>query len=182
MFNKILERDFKISRKLIINEDRKILRKMAAFFAHSGDSWFWMAGLFLVWLFSVGESHLHSALLAGAIIMQAIVVLAIKFTIKRRRPEGDWGAIYRNADPHSFPSGHAVRACMLAVLAWNMGKSPINWILTFWAPLVSLARVSLGVHYLTDIVFGWLLGFPLAYAAILLQPLLVQTFPFIFIR
>jgi len=182
MLKKILEKDFEISRKFFLDEDRKILRKTAAFFAHSGDSWFWVAGLFLIWSLSSGVSHLLSALLAGAIMMQAIVVLAIKFTIKRRRPEGDWGAIYRNTDPHSFPSGHAARACMLAVLAWNFDITPLNWILTIWAPLVSMARVSLGVHYLSDVIAGWLLGFPLAYVAILFQPLLVQTFPYIFIR
>jgi undecaprenyl-diphosphatase len=180
MFKKIDEIDQKLSQKLRLAQDKKILRAAASFLAHSGDSWFWLAALFIIWIFAKGQTHTLAALFAGAIVFQAALVLVIKFTIKRRRPEGEWGAVYRNADPHSFPSGHAVRAIMLATLAWGLGLSPLCWILTIWAPLVSLARVSLGVHYLSDVVAGWLMGIVLAVIVISAQPLLYQFFPFVF--
>lgn len=180
MLNKILEIDQNLSRKLCLPVEKKLMRAAAAFFAHSGDSWFWLAALFIIWLFSKGEIHSRSALFAGAIFAQAIIVLAIKFTIKRSRPEGEWGAVYRNTDPHSFPSGHAVRAIMLAALAWGLELQPLAWILIIWAPLVSLARVSLGVHYLIDIIAGWLLGLMLAWCVLAAQPLLYRFFPFVF--
>ena len=179
MYRKIIELDQNLSKRLRIPQDNTLLQKAAAFFAHSGDSWFWLAGLFLIWLFSKGELHTLSALFAGAIVVQAALVLAIKFTIKRRRPEGDWGAVYRNSDPHSFPSGHAVRAFMLAAMAWGLGLQPLGFLLFIWAPLVSLARVSLGVHYLSDVLAGWLLGLLLAAGVLYAQPLLYQLFPFI---
>jgi undecaprenyl-diphosphatase len=179
MFEKINQQDLKISRKMQLPVEQKLLRSMAAFFAHSGDSWFWLAALFIIWLVSHGQTHTTAALLAGAIVLQASLVLLIKFTIKRSRPEGDWGAIYRKTDPHSFPSGHAVRAIMLACLAWGLGLSPLNWILTIWAPLVSLARVSLGVHYFSDVLAGWLLGVLLALGVLAAQPILYAWFPFI---
>ena len=125
--------------------------KVAAFLAHSGDSWFWMAGLGIVWLFTRGEWHIHSALMAGGVVGLAALVLAIKFTVRRQRPPGEWGAIYRNTDPHSFPSGHAARAAMLAVMAIGLGPAWFAWVVAIWAPLVSLARVATGVHYLSDI-------------------------------
>ena len=50
MINAILEIDHKLSEQLRIPLDNKFLRTAAAFFAHSGDSWFWIAGLFIVWL------------------------------------------------------------------------------------------------------------------------------------
>jgi undecaprenyl-diphosphatase len=180
MLKKILDLDQKYSQKLYLPSDRKLLRAAAAFFAHSGDSWFWLAGLFIIWLFSKGQLHTMCALFAGAILVQATLVLAIKFKIKRSRPEGEWGAVYRNTDPHSFPSGHAVRAVMLAALAWGLGLQPLAWILAIWAPLVSLARVSLGVHYLVDILAGWLLGLALAWCVLTAQPLLYRLFPFVF--
>ena len=49
--------------------------------------------------------------------MLAALVLVLKFLIRRRRPEGEWGGIYRQTDPHSFPSGHAARSVLIAVLA-----------------------------------------------------------------
>ena len=180
MINALLEIDRKLSTKLLIPPENKLLHKAAAFFAHSGDSWFWVAGLFMVWLTTKGVWHSIAALLAGAIIFQACFVLGIKFLIRRKRPEGDWGEIYRKTDPHSFPSGHAVRACMLAVMALGLNLYPLFWILTIWAPLVSLARVALGVHYLVDVVAGWILGFFIAIAMLQFYPLLVRFLPFVF--
>lgn len=182
MLKNLLALDENLSRKLFLAEDKKFLRSAAAFFAHSGDSWFWLAGLFVIWLFSNGSLHTNAAFFAGAIVVQATIVLAMKFLIKRRRPEGDWGSVYRNTDPHSFPSGHAVRAVMLAVLAWGLGLQPLAWILTIWAPLVSLARVSLGVHYLWDVIAGWIFGILLAFGILSLKQQLFVIFPFIFFR
>ena len=133
-------------------------KPFAAFFAHSGDSWFIEIGLFILWLFSRSSIHQMVALMAGAVVILAVLVLGIKFTIRRRRPEGDWGAIYRNTDPHSFPSGHAARTAMLAVLALGLGFRWLGLALLAWMLLVSLARVWMGVHYLSDIVAGVLLG------------------------
>jgi undecaprenyl-diphosphatase len=180
MINTLLELDHKLSARLLIPVEYKFLRKAAAFFAHSGDSWFWVAGLFIVWLATTGFWHSISALLAGAIVFQACFVLAIKFLIRRQRPEGNWGDIYRKTDPNSFPSGHAVRVCMLAVMAWGLSLYPLCWILTLWAPLVSLARVALGVHYLVDVVAGWIMGVLIAIVMLQLFPLFSQLIPFAF--
>jgi len=180
MINAILEIDHKLSARLLIPSKNKLTRKAAAFFAHSGDSWFWVGGLLVVWFAAKGTWHSIAALLIGSIVFQACFVLAIKFLIRRRRPEGDWGEIYRKTDPHSFPSGHAVRACMLAVIAWGLNLCPLCWVLTIWAPLVSLARVALGVHYLVDVLAGWILGFLIALAMLQLYPLFVQLLPFAF--
>ena len=153
---------------------------MAAFLAHSGDSWFWMAGLGLVWLFLAGEWHVRAALLGAGVVGLAAVVLAIKFTVRRQRPPGEWGAIYRNTDPHSFPSGHAARAAMLAVMALGLGPAWFGWLVLVWAPLVSVARVLTGVHYLSDILAGILLGILAGLFMLAIAPLLVQFLPFFF--
>lgn len=97
-------------------------------------------------------------MLALAILASAAIVIAIKFSVRRKRPEGEWGSLYRNTDPHSFPSGHAVRAFMLAVLALGLGPAWFGGVLVVWAPLVSIARVAMGVHYLSDVIAGAALG------------------------
>lgn len=180
MLRKILELDYRASSHLRLSNTRGVFRSVMVFFAHSGDSWFWLAALFLVWLLDKGEWHTRAALMATGILGLAVLVLLIKFTVRRRRPAGEWGAIYRNTDPHSFPSGHAARAIFLAVLALGLGPLWFGILLLVWAPLVALARVALGVHYLSDIVAGLFLGLLAGLGMIALCPWLILTFPTIF--
>ena len=77
--------------------------------------------------------------------------------------------MYRSTDPHSFPSGHAARATMLAVMMVGMGPTWLGVLLVIWAPLVSLARVSMGVHYLSDVIAGTIIGILIAVALLFLQ-------------
>jgi undecaprenyl-diphosphatase len=176
----ILEWDVVWSQRLRMDSTRNIWFKLAAFLAHSGDSWFWLAGLVILWLAAGGDWHDHAALMAGGIVGLAAVVLLIKFTVRRQRPPGEWGAVYRNTDPHSFPSGHAARSAMLAVMAAGLGPAWFAWVILVWAPLVSLARVATGVHYLSDILAGILLGLLAGLFMLLITPYLIVLFPFLF--
>lgn len=177
---KILQLDEILTEKLRLPEAQTRFKPAAAFFAHSGDSWFVLLGLFVIWLFTRGEWHRMTALMAGGTVVLALFVLAIKFTIRRRRPEGDWGAIYRNTDPHSFPSGHAARTAMLTTIALLCGQVWLGILLAIWALLVSLARVWMGVHYLSDILAGILLGILAGTIVMRLSPYLIPIFPGIF--
>ena len=152
-----LERDAQASQRLRVAEKPGRLRTLAALLAHSGDSWFWFLGLGCLWWLGDAAWKYRAVVLLGSILVTAVVVMAIKFTVRRRRPEGDWGNIYRNTDPHSFPSGHAARAVLLAVLSLGLGPTWLGILLAVWAPLVALARVSMGVHYLSDVIAGGLL-------------------------
>jgi undecaprenyl-diphosphatase len=83
---------------------------------------------------------------------------------------GEWGRIYRSTDPHSFPSGHAARAFLIATIATGLGPAGLAPALWIWAPLVSLARVAMGVHYLSDILAGALVGILVALIALQVYP------------
>jgi undecaprenyl-diphosphatase len=180
LWTRIVSLDDQITNKLRLNESQKAIRPAAIFFAHSGDSWFCLLALFLVWLLTEGLWHRITGLMAAGAIALAVIVLIIKFSIHRRRPEGTWGAIYRNTDPHSFPSGHAARTTMLAVVALLIGPTWFGLVLVIWAPLVSLARVALGVHYFSDIVAGALLGIAFGFGVWAAAPFLVNLLPFLF--
>lgn len=179
-FNRLLQQDIEFTKRLRLTNPRSKIKPFAVFLAHSGDSWFILLGLFIIWLVTDGLWHRMTALMAAGSIGLAIVVLAIKFTIRRRRPEGKWGAIYRNTDPHSFPSGHAARTAMLAVIALTTGPLWFGLTLLVWAPLVSLARVWMGVHYLSDVLAGILLGILAGVVAHQMMPWLTTTFPAVF--
>ncbi len=158
-FRSFLEFDARFSDQLRVAEKPGFLRNIAVLFAHSGDSWFWVAALIIAWFFSNSSWKQWEVVELCGIGGLAAVVFIIKFLVRRERPEGDWGAIYRSTDPHSFPSGHAGRAFLIALIASAL--SPAGWVvlvLWIWAPLVALARVAMGVHYLSDILAGALLG------------------------
>ncbi len=166
--------DERLSIRLRVAERPGVLRSLAIVLAHSGDSWFWLLGLGLVWWLGPDFWRERAQALLVGILLTAALVMVIKFTVRRRRPEGEWGKIYRNTDPHSFPSGHAARAVMLAVLAIGLGPAWLAVLLCAWAPLVVLARVAMGLHYLSDVLAGALFG--LVMGGIILS--LLPAFPF----
>jgi undecaprenyl-diphosphatase len=153
-----LELDRDGSYAMRVAEKPGTLRNVAMFFAHSGDSWFWGLGMIILW--ELGSSFWQQWAVVELfwISILAAMVMALKFSIRRKRPEGDWGAIYRNTDPHSFPSGHAARAFLIAILATLLGPVWLAALLWIWAPLVCLARVAMGVHYISDVIAGAIVG------------------------
>ncbi len=155
---RMLELDRDGSYGLRVAEKPGSLRSVAMFFAHSGDSWFWGLGMLILW--AVGSTFWQQWAVYELfwISILAVLVMTLKFSIRRKRPEGEWGAIYRNTDPHSFPSGHAARAFLIAVLASLLGPGWLAVVLWVWAPLVSLARVAMGVHYISDVIAGAIVG------------------------
>jgi undecaprenyl-diphosphatase len=157
-FRSLLELDARLSSQLRVAEKPGFLRNFAVFFAHSGDSWFWGFALILGWFLSNSAWKKWAVVEFFGILGLAGAVLVIKFLVRRERPQGEWGSIYRNTDPHSFPSGHAARAFLIAVIASALAPAWLATLLWIWAPLVSLSRVAMGVHYLSDVIAGAVLG------------------------
>ena len=115
--NKAFNTDARVSKNLRGLPEKHFFSILAKIFAHSGDSWFWLGGLFLVWLLNKGQWRDWSAFLIAGLMVMSVAVIILKFAIRRPRPEGEWGQIYRITDPHSFPSGHAARSAALVVMA-----------------------------------------------------------------
>ncbi len=170
----ILKIDRDLSYRMRIAEKPGFRRTLARFFAHSGDSWFWGLGLIILW-FSSPEWKKWSVYQFFWITILIVLVMTIKFSIRRKRPEGDWGAVYRNTDPNSFPSGHAARAFLIAILASLLGPAWLAVGLWVWAPLVSLARVAMGVHYLSDVIAGAVFGIAVALIGWEISPLIFSA-------
>jgi membrane-associated phospholipid phosphatase len=64
-----------------------------------------------------------------------------------------------NASGYSFPSGHAQIAIMsYGWLALNINIKKFKYFLWMIACLVGLTRPYLGVHYFSDVLFGYIIG------------------------
>ena len=168
-FQRILEIDARLSNKMRVAERPGALRTISVFFAHSGDSWFWAIALVILWIRGNSFWKEWAVVQFVCISVMIVVVMSIKFLVRRRRPEGEWGGIYRNTDPHSFPSGHAARAFLIAVVASGLGPVGLAIVLWIWAPLVALARVAMGVHYASDIIAGMVFGIFIALVGLQIQ-------------
>lgn len=101
----------------------------------------------------------------------------LKVVVGRERPT--WNDPLATAADYSFPSGHAmgvtlvvgVLAVLLASRVPARWRRPLLAVGAGWALLVAFSRIALGVHYLTDVVAGMLLGGAwLAATAALLVP------------
>lgn len=177
---KALTWDIKTSSKFKFTPNNKFFWWIAAFFAHSGDSWYCLGFISLIWIFGNSYWHTIAATMGISTFIMALVVISIKFLIRRKRPDGEWGEIYRSTDPHSFPSGHATRVFFLASMAWLIAPVWLAIILTIWAPLVALARVLTGVHYISDILAGAVIGWIMGQMVVLFIPLFIKFFPFLY--
>ena len=167
---KLTSIDARLSARMRFVERNRYSRTVAAIFAHSGDSWFWLVGLGVLWFLGTDYWRARALTMIVGILLTAGIVMLIKFTVRRGRPEGEWGGIYRKTDPHSFPSGHAARAALLATLAVGLGPTWFGLLLFIWAPLVILSRAAMGVHYLSDVVAGAIMGVIIG-VMILISPL-----------
>lgn len=132
--------------------------------SRTGDGpWYLLLALVLLrWEPVHGAAFFTALLLAFAIELPLYWLL--KNAIRRHRPL-DLPCFIVPSDKYSLPSGHTAAAFLVCGLI--AAYYPL-WLLPAlcWAALIGLSRVLLGVHYLTDVVAGALLGLSCAKLAL----------------
>jgi undecaprenyl-diphosphatase len=94
---------------------------------------------------------------AAAVLLAAGIATAFKYTVRRNRPWDQPQFYAVKHDRYSFPSGHATRMVAIAtVLAHFVPSAAIAGYLL--AMFVAICRVLVGVHYVSDVVVGTLIG------------------------
>lgn len=173
---KLLRFDGVITQRLVLPESSKFRKAIAKLISLSCDSWYWLVGLLAIWFFGGQLWRERAMLIAVTIVLLVILVLGIKQVVRRRRPDGEWGQVYRSLDPHSFPSGHAARALAIALMGVYFGLGWLAVGLVIWAALVGWSRIALKLHYLVDVLVGWVVGAITAVIAILISPWVIEVY------
>ncbi|MEZ5352419.1 MAG: phosphatase PAP2 family protein [Bryobacteraceae bacterium] len=131
-----------------------------------GDGWLWYAlGAILLLL---GGENRFAAVGAGAIsgALSIVVYLWLKRLTGRKRPchiEPHCWATLLPPDRFSFPSGHTMTAFAVTIPV-ILYYPELMWGLFFVALSVAVSRILLGMHFLSDVVVGGVLGAGLGFA------------------
>ncbi|XP_066533510.1 polyisoprenoid diphosphate/phosphate phosphohydrolase PLPP6 [Hoplias malabaricus] len=98
-----------------------------------------------------------------ALVLDLVLVGIVKALVRRRRPAHNRMDMFASfsVDRYSFPSGHATRAAMCArfLLAHLVLAAPLRVLVLLWAAFVGFSRVLLGRHNVTDVAFGFFMGY-----------------------
>ncbi|HUS07383.1 MAG TPA: phosphatase PAP2 family protein [Bryobacteraceae bacterium] len=134
----------------------------------AGDGWLWLA--YCVVLLLSKDPARHRALLAAAssTLIGVLLFRRLKIAVGRRRPcelQPHCWAKLLPPDQFSFPSGHTITAFAVAIPLSHFYPAAAFGLL-FIASNVAISRVVLGMHFLSDVVAGALIGGGLGYATV----------------
>ena len=118
----------------------------------------WLALLVAAWALGDDAWKTRALVTAAGLALVEVVVIGIKVLIRRKRPAGTDGMIYRKTDPFSFPSGHAARAVLLSLLSLRMGPAAAFIAIVAWSPVMVVSRIAIGIHYVLDVAAGVVVG------------------------
>src|SRR3954462_838855 len=143
---------------------------------HYAKAGHWLAAAILALIVAAGMRHFgmlaeestqlinYSLAFIASLTMGSAVLHVIKLVLGRRRPRDDmemglygFQPLAFNLDYNSFPSGHALTICCVAVIftcVWPMWW-PIWFSVAF---LLGVTRALLTAHFLSDVLIGGGIG------------------------
>jgi membrane-associated phospholipid phosphatase len=82
---------------------------------------------------------------------------------------------YVSEDTFGIPSGHSMNAAtVMGFLIYSFRQIWVWITLTLLIILVGISRLVLGMHFLPDVLIGWIFGFLLLWLSILLEPAVIS--------
>lgn len=107
------------------------------------------------------KDYLTACFVSLGVIVTAVTSWLLKWSFSRSRPflETQLVETYGSA----YPSGHSAYAMMLACILFYISRDSqhrhiVRFMAIMWVMMMGCSRIYLGVHYLTDVLAGWLLA------------------------
>lgn len=164
MLQLIATGDYKLMRKVNKWPAPRWIRLSSIAATRAGDGWLWYLAGLLVLLFG-GDERLTAIAAAGsAAIVGVGLFVSIKKVSGRKRPceiEPHVWAHLLPPDRFSFPSGHTITAFAVAItigMFYPLVLAP----LLLCALGIATSRILLGMHFLSDVLVGAIIGTGLA--------------------
>jgi len=170
MLNFIALRDYRIMRRVHRWHAPGWVRLWMICATRGGDGWLWYGLAFLILAFGGAERFAAVGSAGLAIGVGIALFLWLKRLAGRKRPchiEPHCWSTLLPPDRFSFPSGHSITAFAFA-LSVGLFYPPLMACLLFLAASVAVSRILLGMHFLSDVAAGSLLGALVGYSAFVL--------------
>ncbi|CAL1580008.1 unnamed protein product [Knipowitschia caucasica] len=140
------------------------IRPLVRLVEFSGHAAPWLFGA--VYSLLLGDSAEEKEIMLNltlALLLDLMMVRLLKKMVRRRMPVQNRSDILSTffVEKYSFPSGHATRAALCArfLMAQLVDTYSMRVLVLGWASLVSLSRLLLARHYVTDVGFGLAMGY-----------------------
>ena len=165
VWNQIQSNDHRLMRKVHRWRAPRWFRILMIVATRGGDGWFWyaLAGILLCY----GGPHRFEAVGSGlaAAVVGIFLFRVLKHSSRRKRPceiEPHCWASILPPDKYSFPSGHSITAFGIAI-AIGLFYPQLQGCLLVIAFLIAASRIILGMHFLSDVLAGSVIGAALGF-------------------
>ena len=165
MMEFITTRDHRLMRRVHRWSAPQWVRMWMICATRGGDGWLWYVMGLAILLFGGANRFVATGAAALATGVGIVLFLWLKRLTGRRRPchlEPHCWARLLPPDQYSFPSGHSIAAFAVAV-PLSLFYSSLMVGLLFCAFSVAISRVLLGMHFLSDVLVGSILGASVGY-------------------
>lgn len=168
---RLITLDVTLSQKFVLPVESG-WRQWARLAAHGGDGPYVFGCLGLAYLdgWLQQDAFLRQTVLVIAMLVLATMAMitCIKYMVRRQRPLPPGEFVAFQYDLYSFPSGHSGRMAALSISTLFF-YPPIGWLLLGLTLVTALARVTLGIHYISDVVVGLGIGAFMAWIGVALH-------------
>lgn len=165
MLQFIAQSDHRLMRRVNQWRAPRWVRLGAVAATRSGDGWLWFLIGICILLFGGGRRIAAVAAAGSAALAGVGLFIFLKKISGRKRPcdflPHCWATLLP-PDRFSFPSGHTITAFSVAV-ALGVYYPVLLPVLLFLALCIAASRILLGMHFLSDVVAGALIGAGLAF-------------------
>ena len=139
-----------------------ILDNLALLVSNLGIIYFWIVISIVLYLFGNEKGKDVAKRMILILLLTTIFTQLIKYLIMRPRPYTELSnlILLDLGTDYSFPSGHTSTSTAMAYL---LSKEYKKWIFMLIPVVVAFSRLYIGVHYPSDILGGFLIGFFISY-------------------
>jgi undecaprenyl-diphosphatase len=168
LWTHIERRDHRVMRRMNGWRAPRWIRYWMIAATRMGDGWLWYGLGAMLLVFGGAQRFAAIGAAGSAAILGIFVFKALKMVSQRPRPcqyEPHCWAKVLPPDKFSFPSGHTMTAFSIALVVSYFYPS-LEGPLFFLAISIAVSRIVLGMHFLSDVLAGAVLGVALGCASI----------------